>query len=1041
MRESEDRFRTIAEFLPVQIAIAAISDSTLKFTNEVFNKIFGFEKDQILGRPTPDFFFYPEDRTRIAEILKEQGFINNFEAKVKKSDGSPFWIISSIRTINFDGEPAYLSALIDITEIKEARDELLHLNAILDSHNKISQKMMHSDGEFNYLNEVCKIIIEDCGYEMAWVGYTHDNQMVKPVASYGFDDGYIERLHITFDDTEQGRGPTGTAIRTGKPVICDDILTNQAFEPWRIEALKRGYASSIVFPLKSDQKTFGAITIYSKEPNPFSEMEVKLLFDVANDLAYGITYIRLIESEKRSLNIIKESEEKYKQLVSNARSIIINLDINGRITFFNEFALSFFGYTEEEIIGKSATETIIPKSESTGRDLEKMAENIYEDPDKFSININENIKKNGERVWIEWHNRSIYDKSGKRAGHIAIGIDVTERKKVEEALKETEEKLWSVLNAANESIYLFDREGRLTITNATGLRRLKKTTEKEIIGHHLSEFMPEELAMRRQARLDEVFRTGVPLEFEDERGGLIFAHNFYPVFKDKEVSNVVTYSIDITERKEAEKELHRTKNYLESLINYASAPIIVWNHENEIQLFNHAFERLTGYSSADVVGKKLDLLFPRTSLEESNAKIKLSLTENLQTIEIPIITSKNEIRTILWNSANIYDNDNNTVLSTIAQGNDITERIKAETEVSKSKEKLDIALESGNIGIWEWDIREDKFEWDKRMGKMLGSESGSASNSFSDFERYIYDDDVLHFRNLIHRTIEEDIPFELIYRIKHQKGDISYISTKASLEKNTEGVPVKMTGVCFDITDMKRGTEQALFTLNEDLQRSNKELEQFAYVASHDLQEPLRMVSSFTQLLALRYKDKLDKEAQEFIKFAVDGAARMQNLINDLLEYSRIGTRGKNLVVIDMNNILGQAIYNLSINIKDKAALVTNDELPDVSADGGQMVQLFQNLIGNALKFCGTPPRIHISCKEEKDFYLFSVKDNGIGIEPEYNERIFHIFQRLHPKDEYGGTGIGLAICRRIVERHGGKIWVGSKSGEGTVFNFTIKKK
>jgi light-regulated signal transduction histidine kinase (bacteriophytochrome) len=167
----------------------------------------------------------------------------------------------------------------------------------------------------------------------------------------------------------------------------------------------------------------------------------------------------------------------------------------------------------------------------------------------------------------------------------------------------------------------------------------------------------------------------------------------------------------------------------------------------------------------------------------------------------------------------------------------------------------------------------------------------------------------------------------------------------------------------------------------------------------------------------------------------------MQNLINDLLEYSRIGTRGKNLSVVDMNSILGQAIYNLNIKIKEKAALVTNGELPAVFADGGQMVQLLQNLIGNAVKFCITSPRIHISATEEMNHYQFAVEDNGIGIEPEYRERIFQIFQRLHPKDEYSGTGIGLAICRRIVERHGGKIWVESKPGEGSIFKFTLKKK
>ena len=174
-----------------------------------------------------------------------------------------------------------------------------------------------------------------------------------------------------------------------------------------------------------------------------------------------------------------------------------------------------------------------------------------------------------------------------------------------------------------------------------------------------------------------------------------------------------------------------------------------------------------------------------------------------------------------------------------------------------------------------------------------------------------------------------------------------------------------MTGVCLDITAMKKTTEKTLFNLNEDLLRSNRELEQFAYVASHDLQEPLRMVSSFTQLLSARYKDKLDQQAQEFISFAVDGAQRMQRLINDLLQYSRIQTRGKTLLVINMNDILKQTLHNLGIRIREKKAVVTSDTLPEVFADDSQMLQLFQNLIENGIKFCDKNPRVHISAIED----------------------------------------------------------------------------
>lgn len=245
-----------------------------------------------------------------------------------------------------------------------------------------------------------------------------------------------------------------------------------------------------------------------------------------------------------------------------------------------------------------------------------------------------------------------------------------------------------------------------------------------------------------------------------------------------------------------------------------------------------------------------------------------------------------------------------------------------------------------------------------------------------------------------------------------------------------------------DVTDAWE-SEQALKARTEELARSNQELEQFAYVASHDLQEPLRMVASYTQLLARRYKGQLDKDADEFIGYAVDGATRMQGLINDLLKLSRVGTRGKPFAPTDCNRVLDAALANLSVAVQESWAALTRDTLPEVTGDETQLIQLFQNLIGNAIKFRtpGEPPAIHIGAHRIEGAWEFQVRDNGIGISPEYFERVFVIFQRLHSKAEYPGTGIGLALCKKIVERHGGRIWVGSRSGEGTTFFFTIHDK
>ncbi len=253
------------------------------------------------------------------------------------------------------------------------------------------------------------------------------------------------------------------------------------------------------------------------------------------------------------------------------------------------------------------------------------------------------------------------------------------------------------------------------------------------------------------------------------------------------------------------------------------------------------------------------------------------------------------------------------------------------------------------------------------------------------------------------------------------------------------GAEEKIRELNADLEDRVARRTAELNERTQDLARSNAELQQFAYVASHDLQEPLRMVASFTQLLARRYNDKLGDDAREFIHYAVDGATRLQTLISDLLSYSRVGTHSKPLEFKRCDEVLDRVLLNLKLAVRDAGAIITRDPLPPVMADEVQLGQLFQNLLTNAMKFRGeNSPRIHISAVQQGALWKISVRDNGIGIAPEHADRIWVIFQRLHTKTEYAGTGIGLAICKKIAERHGGTIWVEPSPGGGSTFSFTI---
>lgn len=372
---------------------------------------------------------------------------------------------------------------------------------------------------------------------------------------------------------------------------------------------------------------------------------------------------------------------------------------------------------------------------------------------------------------------------------------------------------------------------------------------------------------------------------------------------------------------------------------------------------------------------------------------------------------------------------------------DITERKNAEIKLRQAQEKLTLALDHGKIGTWEWDLIKDEVIWGERTERMFGLAPGTFGGTFKAFEDLVHEEDISHIQKSIKDSIEKDIPLETILRSKPRRGKVKYISATAELLKDKDGKPVSLSGICLDVTSLKEGTELLVSKLNEELLKSNKELENFAYVASHDLQEPLRMVSSFTQLLDMQYGDRLDDNAREYIGFAVDGARRMYDLLNGLLAYSRIQTRGREFRKVDLNNVLKIVTKNLTLAINERNVLLKTDELPQVFADESQMIILFQNLISNSIKFSPESPRIFINAETRKGHYIFSVKDEGMGIDKQYFERIFKIFQRLVTRAQFQGTGIGLALCKRIVERHGGEIWVESTLGNGATFFFTIPKK
>jgi PAS domain S-box-containing protein len=373
----------------------------------------------------------------------------------------------------------------------------------------------------------------------------------------------------------------------------------------------------------------------------------------------------------------------------------------------------------------------------------------------------------------------------------------------------------------------------------------------------------------------------------------------------------------------------------------------------------------------------------------------------------------------------------------------ITARKNAEREAERNLAILQATIDNMPDGIRVFDNDLRLLAWNDRAFEIFGFPPQLARKGTPYAEFLLYTEQRGDYKD------RPETPAEKLRRAQNptvRKTD-QQLPNGRYVEKRRNPMPGGgFVSTYFDVTDRKRSEEalarqaSELAAAMEELKRSNDELQQFAYVASHDLQEPLRMIGSYCQLLQRRYGGKLGTDADEFIGFAVEGAKRMQRLINDLLLYSRVGTKGKDFAPTRMDEVLSGALANLTIAAEEAKAKITHDALPTVLGDGVQLTQLMQNLIGNALKFRDkdTDARIHIGAARDGDRWRITVRDNGIGIEPQYAERIFMIFQRLHTREEYPGTGIGLSICKKIVERHGGRIAVEPAPGKGSIFTFTL---
>jgi PAS domain S-box-containing protein len=756
-----------------------------------------------------------------------------------------------------------------------------------------------------------------------------------------------------------------------------------------------------------------------------------------------------LETQARML----QSEARYRGLLEAAPDAMVVVNPTGEIVLLNVQAENQFGYSRDELIGQRVR-NIIPQgfaerliADGTRSAAEALAQQIgtgielvgrRKDGSEFPLEIMLSPLESAEGILVT---AAIRDISVRKNAEKHLARMEERRRLGEDALRESEERYRMLLDGIqNYAIFSMDPRGQILSWNV-GAERIKGYSADQIIGRNFSCFFPP--ADIERGRPEEILRIAAASGRHEEQGMRVrrdgsrfLANVVFTALRDAagNLRGFSEFSHDLSESKQSEA---RYRGLLEA----APDAMVVVNRAGEIVLLNVRAEKEFGYSRDELVGQKVKNIIPEGFAERIIADGTRSAAEALaQQIGTGIeLVGRRKDSSEFPIELMLSPLESAEGILLTAAIRDISVRKTAESHLARMEARYRGLLEAApdamvvvNVAgeIVLLNVRAEK-EFGYSRDELVGQK---VKNIIPEgFAERIIADGTRSAAEALAQQIGTGI--ELVGRRKD--GGEFPIEIMLSPLESADGILV--TAAIRDITERKESDVHLAKTV-EELKRSNDDLQQFAYVSSHDLQEPLRMVSSYTQLLAKRYQGRLDSDADEFIAFAVDGCNRMQGLIQDLLAYSRAGTNEKKLREVPSENALQKALINLRAAIKQSGAVVTHDALPAITTDETQVTQIFQNLVGNAIKYRrAEDPRVHVSAaRNDRNEWTFSVRDNGLGIDPQYFERIFILFQRLHGRDEFEGTGIGLAVCKRIVERLGGKIWVESQLEKGSTFHFTL---
>lgn len=731
------------------------------------------------------------------------------------------------------------------------------------------------------------------------------------------------------------------------------------------------------------------------------------------------------EKEKQRAHLLWD---EYRRFHESAPIGYFTLTVDNKIIDVNAVGVKMLGATPQGLLGREMSEFVAGPPETC---YEPLMKNMLES-DAWQECELEMKRGDGSTFFALLQGRRIA-----RANEIVVfATDITRRKSTEDALKESERKYREMTDLLAEGVFECDTGGNVTYANRKVLTSLGLDDDDLKKGIRVFDVIaPQHLAVA-------VERFGKVLRREDigageyalvRKDGSTFPALVHTsaIVRESKVVGVRGVLVDISERKKIETALQESERKYRELAELLDSGVFEVDANGVITYSNLKGLALFGLSEDDVKSglNVFDVIAPRDLDAARENFSRVLKQEDIGPAEY--LARRKDGTTfpgLTYSSAIIREG---VVLGVRGVIVDISELKRAEQALRQSEERLRTTLDSMLEGCLILDFnwrclyandsvaQQGQFTREQWVGHTIMELIPETENP----ETYA------HLKEVMEKRAAQRLETELTYPN----------GAKRWFEVSIEPVPEGILMLYLNITERKQG-EERLKQMMAELDRSNRELEQFAYVTSHDLREPLRMMTSFSQSLEKRYKGKLDSTADEYIHFVVDGAARMQGLIDDILVFSRVNTRGLPFEQVEMEQVFQEVLLNLKASIDETGAQVTSGPLPVIQADPTQMKQVLQNLVGNAIKFSreGVSPVVHVSARLEDREWVFSVEDNGIGIDPELFGRLFNLFQRLHPPDRYPGTGVGLAVTKKIVQRHGGRIWVESEPEKGSAFRFSI---